>query len=422
MNERLLQFIWQFQYFNKQALRTSQGEQLVIEKPGTWNHHQGPDFSAATIRIGTTTWAGNIELHLRSSDWYRHRHNNDAHYTNIILHVVWHEDVIICDNYGNSVATLVLENRIARLLLERYRLMMETPLLIPCASFLPALSSLAWCAWKERLAVERLERKAAQVLTNLQQCRNHWEEVCWRLLTANFGMKVNAVLFEQVAVSLPVTVMAKHKSWLLQLEALLMGQANLLTNKYQDPYPILLQREYRFLQKKYQLQPVMTQPAFLRMRPAAFPTIRLAQLAQLLHHTRSFFSILLEMKEVKDVLQLFNVTASDYWNDHYLFDEPAGYSCKRLGSSMAENIVINTVAPLLFAYGIQQQQDACKERALQWLYRLHAEQHKITRHWNQAGVISCSALDSQALTELTNGYCSAKRCLECAVGNSVLKS
>ena len=422
MNERLLQFIWQFQYFNQQSLFTSQGEELVIEKPGTWNHHQGPDFSEAILRIGHTKWVGNIELHVRSSDWHKHHHAGDQHYGNIILHVVWEEDEPVYDRNGNRIPALILQPRIPKLLLERYLQMMQAVVAVPCHSFLPALNQLAWSAWKERLAAERLERRSAHILSLLRQSNHHWEEVFWWLLAANFGIRVNTDLFEMVAKSLPVPILAKHKNQVSQLEALLLGQANLLSGKYKDAYALLLQREYRFLKKKYGLQPISKLPAFLRMRPAAFPTVRLAQLAMLLHSVSNLFSQVKELTECNKLLPLFMVTANDYWHYHYRFDEETAYQPKHLGKQMAENILINTVVPVLFAYGLHNQEEVYKEKAIQWLYQLPAEHNKLIKIWQDTGVTNKNALDSQALIELTNHYCIQKRCLECAIGNVILKT
>jgi hypothetical protein len=422
MNERLLQFIWQFQYFSRQSLLTTEGEPLLIERPGTWNHHQGPDFSEAVLRIGTTKWVGNVELHLRSSDWQRHQHTGDAHYGNVILHVVWEDDRPVQDGNGHVIPTLVLSNRIPKLLLERYLQMMQTMVAIPCTAFLPVLEELSWGAWKERLAAERLSRKAEQVLVSLRSSNQHWEEVCWWMLASNFGIRVNSALFEQVAKTLPINLLAKHRGQIHQLEALLLGQANLLSAHYEDDYAIMLQREYRFLKKKYQLVPVNRQPAFLRMRPAAFPTLRLAQLSMLVYHTNGLFTQLKEATDHKSVLAMFMVTANDYWHYHYRFDEATDYQPRHLGRQMAENIMINTVIPLVFAYGLHTGEEAYKEKALQWLYQLPAEYNQLTRGWQRSGIANRSALDSQALIELTNHYCIHRRCLDCAVGNRILKN
>lgn len=422
MNEKLLQFIWQFQYYQKQRCTTTQGETLYIERPGLLNLHQGPDFSEALIRIGQTTWAGNIELHLRSSDWYKHRHEADIRYSNIILHVVWEDDQPVKDGRDNRVPTFVLASRISALLLDRYRSMMVTKLPIPCHSFLPTLNHLGWTAWKERLVAERLERKSANVLAMSEQSNYHWEEICWWLLAANFGSKINSPLFEQVAKSIPVTVLAKHKNQIHQLEALLLGQANLLSGQYEEKYPVMLQREYFFLKKKYKLQVVNKQPAFLRMRPAAFPTLRLAQLAMLTFHSSHLFSKIKAIGQLGEALELFMVTANDYWNNHYRFDELSTLQPKHLGKQMAENILINTVIPILFAYGLYNKDEMYKEKCIQWLHQLPAEQNRITRQWQVDGIGNKSALDSQALIELTNHYCINRRCLDCAIGNKILKN
>lgn len=401
---------------------TSQGDALVIEKPGTLNHHQGPDFTEATIRIGTTKWVGNIEIHLQSSDWHKHQHSADRNYSNVILHVVWEEDEPVYDRNGNPLSTFVLQPRIPKLLLERYQQMMETIVVVPCHSFLPALNNLGWSAWKERLAAERLERRSAHILSLLHRSNNHWDEVFWWMLAANFGIRVNTALFELIALSLPVTLLAKHKNQIQQLEALLLGQASLLSGKYQDDYALLLQREYLFLKKKYHLETVNKQPAFLRMRPAAFPTVRLAQLAMLVHTGTNLFSKVKEIQELQKVLALFSVTANDYWHYHYRFDELTAFKPKHLGTNMAENILINTVIPVLFAYGLYSKEEQYKEKAIDWLYQLPAEHNRLTKKWQHSNVRNKSALDSQALIELTNHYCIDRRCLDCAVGNKILNN
>lgn len=422
MNERLLQFIWQFQYFSTTALATTGNEFLRVEKTGLLNRHQGPDFSGVILTIGSTKWVGNVELHLRASDWHRHRHTVDKRYANIILHVVWEEDAMVTDACGNPFPTLVLQDRVSRLMLERYRQMMQQLSGLPCSHFLPAMDALHWMAWKERLAAERLERKAMEVLNRFRQNAHHWEATCWQMLAANFGMHINSPLFEQVAVSLPITLLARHRNHLYQLEALLLGQANLLAGKYKDRYALMLQKEYLYLKKKYHLIPVRQQPAFLRMRPAAFPTIRLAQLAMLLHRNDFLFVPMLEAATVEQLCGMLMVTAQDYWSDHYRLDEPALHRPKQLGEQMAGNIIINTIIPVLFAYGLYQNNADHRERAIQWLLQLSPEKNRISLAWEKQGISNQHALDSQALLELTNHYCHEKRCLDCAVGNRILRN
>lgn len=422
ISERLLQFIWQFQYFHKQGLTTTDGEPLVIVHNGTYNTDQGPDFQNARVRIGRTSWAGNIELHVRSAEWNLHAHSGDVHYANVVLHVVWEQDAIITDTNGNPIPTLELHSRVSNLMLERYQALMESQDFVPCAGQLPVLPALAWLSWKERLAAERLERKAAGIKALLQQAGNHWEEVFWWTLARNFGIKVNSECFELVARSLPLILLARHKHQLQQVEALLLGQAGMLEQEFTDDYPLLLQREYRFLRKKYKLQPVKKTPSFLRMRPASFPAVRLAQLAMLIHQRLHLFSHIRDTPKLQDILQLFDVTANDYWHYHYSpGDEPGIYMPKKLGVAMTGNIVINTIAPVLFAYGLFVHDEELQQKAVQWLGQVAPEQNHITGEWKKWNVTNYNAMDSQALTELKNNYCDKRRCLNCAVGSQLLR-
>ena len=418
MTERLLQFIWQFQYFNRNALQAQSGETLHILHPGRLNTNQGPDFLQARIRIDSTLLAGNIELHVKSSDWKKHGHQQDANYRHILLHVVWEDDAP-----GNQPApVLVLQQRVSKLLLQQYDDWMRKPSFVPCAGAVTTVSGLVWAAWKERLLAERLQRKSDYALQLLASNNNHWEETCWQLVARNFGIRVNADAFEAIARSLPLRLLSKHKNQLLVLEALLLGQAGLLGNAYQEAYPQLLQREFRFLERKYGLQPIAEPVHFLRMRPAAFPNLRLAQLAMLLHRSQHLFASFKEMETVKEAMVLLQVEASDYWQNHYAIDEAGSRrSKKQLGEAMVQNILINTVAVLLFAYGMHHGDNRFKDKALQWLAGVPAEENAITRGWQQQQVVCGQAWDSQAMIELKTQYCDKKKCLDCAVGNALLK-
>lgn len=421
MNEKLLQFIWQFQYFNKQQLVTIDGNPITIMQHGTINYNQGPDFLSARIKIDNTIWAGNIELHVKSSDWITHKHAADINYNNVILHVVWQHDMAVQDAYKNNIATIELEPLVPKILLQQYQQLMETPMVVPCYHQLPVLSEMGWLAWKERLLVERLQRKSAGVLALLQQSNNHWEEVFWWQLAKNFGAKVNADQFQQMATSLPVNVLAKHKNQVIQLEALLMGQAGLLKGDFADDYPKLLQREYRFLAAKFGLTALPKSPDFLRMRPANFPTIRLAQLAMLVHKSNHLFSKVLEIDTMVALKHLPDITANDYWHYHYVFDESTAFKPKTLGAEMMNNIIINTIVPVLFAYGMHHKEQVYKDRAIQFLTWLKPEENAITKQWQVKQVGNTNAFDSQALIELKNNYCKYKHCLSCAVGNAILR-
>lgn len=418
MDERLLQFIWQHQYFNNTNLHTSQGELLTVLAPGRLNTNQGPDFSEARVRLGGLEWRGSVELHIRTSDWQRHRHEPDPHYGNVILHVVWEHDHPIMQRV---IPVLELKGRVPGILLEKYRGMMWQPSGIPCEKQLFRVPPLQWEAWKDRLMVERLTDKSARIMTWLQQTEGHWEEVCWWLLARNFGVRLNSDTFEQIARSIPLQVIARHKQQLIQLEALLMGQAGLLHSRFREEYPRLLFREYRFLQTKWELQPVRQPLSFLRMRPVHFPTVRLAQLAALLHQSSGLFSRLLETRDLMEVKGWLDVTANDYWHYHFRLDEPAAYQVKRVGEMMQENLVINTLAPLLFTYGQYHRLPVYQERALSWLEQSPPENNRYSKLFTRLERRPAHAGDSQAMIQLKEEYCNHHRCLDCTAGNFLLK-
>ncbi|GAC1429412.1 MAG: DUF2851 family protein [Chitinophagaceae bacterium] len=418
MTERLLQFIWQFQYLNRHDLCTDDSAVLQIIHPGKYNTNQGPDFLEASIKIDGTLLVGNIELHVKSSDWNKHGHHTDSNYKNVILHVVWQHDV---EKQPPPVPVLVLQNRVSVLLLTQYDEWMQKASFVPCSAAVKEVNELVWTSWIERLLAERLLRKSGYVLQLLHHNNHHWEETCWQLLARNFGIQINADSFENIARSLPVTILAKHKNQVTVLEALLLGQAGLLAENFVDDYARLLQREYLFHQHKYKLTKPAGNVYFLRMRPAAFPAIRLAQLAVLVNRSTHLFAAIKETVDLKGLMALLNVSANDYWHYHYRFDELADYKIKNLGDSMINNIIINTVAPILFAYGLYHKEESLKDKALQWLTETTPEKNNITKGWHDMGIPIKQAYHSQALIELKTRYCDKKRCLDCAVGNALLK-
>jgi len=417
MTERLLQYIWQFQYFNQSELLTIEEEPIQVIHPGIYNTNQGPDFTDAKIKIGNTIWAGSVELHINSSHWKNHKHTGDANYKNVILHVVWQHDA----DLGLPFSTLVLQDRVSTFLLSKYNELMNAGSFIPCEKNVHQVNELTWISWKERVLIERLQKRSLLVFDHLKKNNNHWEETFWWLLAKNFGVKINSGAFEKIAQSVPINILAKHKNQIHQLEALLFGQAGLLKNDFNEDYPALLQKEYRFLKNKYKLQKAEAPLFFLRMRPANFPTLRLAQLAMLVHNSSHLFSSVKESASITAVQKLLNVTANDYWHYHYVFDELSTFKRKHLGNQMMENIMINTVIPVLFAYGTYHKEDLYKDRALQWLTEIAAEKNSITKGFDLLEIENKSAFDSQALLELKNEYCSKKKCLDCAIGNKLLR-
>ena len=417
MTERLLQYIWQFQYFNNSSLQTTDTQPVQVINPGIYNTNQGPDFLNAKIKIDDTIWAGSVELHIHTSDWQEHNHSKDKNYSNVILHVVWNDDV----DLKLSFPTLELKNIVPKLLLKKYEELMQDTQFIPCEKQLHRIEPLLMISWKERLLIERLQQKTIYIERLLDKAKMHWEEIFWWMLARNFGIKVNSDAFEKIAQSISINILSKHKAQLIQLEALLMGQSGLLENEFKEDYPVMLQKEYRFLQQKYKLKQVHAPLYFLRMRPANFPTIRLAQLASLIWQSEHLFSQIKETVDFHKVEKLFSVTANDYWHYHYVFDETSSFKKKTLGKQMINNILINTVVAVLYAYGYFNNNESYKNKALHWMANIISEKNSITEGFQSLGVENKTACDSQALIQLKNEYCDHKRCLQCAIGNKILK-
>jgi hypothetical protein len=416
MKESLLQYIWQHQYFNSRDLRATTGESVQILSAGQLNIHQGPDFLHARIKIGDTCLAGTVELHVVASDWERHAHQTDKNYRNVILHVVWTDDGV---ERGRPV--LVLGGRVSKLLLGRYEQWMRDRGFIACQGQIGEVTESVWRPWKQRLMAARLQRKARFVDGLLTDNRGHWENTCWWLMARAFGGPVNAAAFEMIARSLPVTLLARQGGAASCLEALLLGQAGMLEGAFKDDHPRMLQKEFRHLRTKYRLSAIAVPVHFLRMRPAGFPAVRLAQLAELMTCT-SWFSRVREAAEPDELRSLMEAAAGLYWEDHYIPDRPAARRIKRLSQSLQDSLFINAFIPLLFSYGEKRNLPAFRDKAMRWLRALKAEKNTITDGWARLGVCCTDAGDSQALLELRQQYCEGRHCLQCAVGAALLNS
>ncbi|MBN8667839.1 MAG: DUF2851 family protein [Chitinophagales bacterium] len=416
MNEKLIQYIWRFQYYDHAQLQTTTGGVIQVVHPGILNHDQGPDFSNARIRIGDQLWAGHVEMHLRTSDWTKHGHGSDPHYKNVILHVVWEHDQPV-----NDIPVLELSGRVPFILLERYKQLLQVGQFIPCERSISRVSEEVWLKWKERLMVERMEHKSKPILLKLEENHFHWEETCWWMLAGNFGGKVNGSAFQALAQATPLSLLNRHQNQPYQIEALLLGQAGLLEQHFHETYPRLLQKEFRFLRKKYGLKSIHEPIKFSRMRPGNFPTIRLAQLAILISRYQHFFARFQTADQIEEIREWLSVTAGNYWHDHYRFEDTTVPCAKNLGQSMIENILINTVCPLLYTFGKCKNEFRFQEKALDWLSALPAEQHRICRGFGLLGIQGANAFDAQALTELHNHYCTQLRCLDCMIGHYLLK-
>ncbi|MCU0420543.1 MAG: DUF2851 family protein [Cyclobacteriaceae bacterium] len=424
MSEAFLHYIWLHQYFDRSALRTQAGEEILVHKPGLLNTHAGPDFSGAKITIGSLQWVGQVEVHIKSSDWAHHRHQTDQAYENVILHVVWQDDRPVQRSDGTSIPTLVLQGRVDEKLLRDFRKLINSGQSIPCSSQLRSVPSLIRHAMLDRALAQRLEKKGAEVLALLRSNTGDWEETAYQLLARNMGFKVNADPFFQLAKNLPIKILRKHQNSPVQVEALLFGQAGFLMARTQDPYVQTLHKEFFFLAKKYRLEEKImssSQWKFLRLRPANFPTVRLAQLAALLPTLPSLFSFLVEVSDIRALKDRVSVSPSAYWQTHYRFGVKAAAANVRMGEDSVVNIAINTVAPLLAAYSQHTDDQTYLDRALEWLPQLRAESNRITRLWAQAGLRAQHAFDSQAQLELYHHFCLQRHCLNCAIGGYLLK-
>lgn len=421
MNESLLQFIWQHSLYNPHGLCTTDGEPLTVIHAGRLNTHAGPDFCDARIKIGTTTLAGNVELHTRSSDWNRHGHQHDAAYNNLALHVVYERD---SENVSNGIPTLELKAHIPEAVLTNYAGLVNGGNKLPCGTQHTAVRSITKEGWMARLLAERWEQKLGDWNLQLSGSADDWRNLLYWRMAANFGFKTNATPFMMLAQSLPINIATRHKDNLTQLEALFFGQAGMLEGDFKDDYPRELQREYDYLRKKYKLKPIASSLwKFLRMRPVNFPTIRIAQFAGLVHQSLHLFSQIVESHTIADIRPLLDIKASSYWDAHYRFDYEANEKAlpKTLGKTSVENIIINTIAPVQFLYASRQGTETLRERSLQLLESVPAEKNTITTLWEEYGWPAENAAQTQALIQLYNNYCSQKRCLECTIGLHILR-
>jgi Protein of unknown function (DUF2851) len=424
-SEKLLQFIWQYKLFDVAACnKTIDGEDFQILNVGILNTNQGPDFSNAKLKIGNTIWAGDVELHINASDWYKHGHQNDDAYKKIIAHVVFNADVAIKDANNNTVPTVALKQCIDHNLLHHFEQLMTSTLQLPCANMMANVREITVQQQQEKVLIERLMRKANDIQKLLLETNNDWNEVFYIIVARAFGGGVNNEAFEALAARLPLRMLAKQKYNITQIEAMLFGVAGLLPQQSSDNYIHALITEFNFLKAKYSLQIMdTTRWKFLRMRPQNFPTIRMAQLAQLIVKSSQLLSKILDAgTDVKKQSALLNTSASEYWHTHFTFDNATPNATeKKLGNSQINNIIINAIAPTLFVYGKQNGKQQLCDEAIVLLQNLSPEKNKYTELFKATFFVNKSAADSQALLQQYQNYCAPKNCLACSIGFSILK-
>ncbi len=423
MREDFLHFIWQYQYFDRNDLVTKENENVNILRQGTHNTAAGPDFEGSKIRIGEIEWTGHAEIHIKSSMWNDHRHQHDSAYNGVILHIVWEDDKKIFRNDGSPIPTIELRNRIDPSLIDSYYNFFSKPDDIVCRDYLTEVNQLIKIGMIEKSLVTRLEKKAKGIQNLIDECDGDWDEVAYRLLASNFGFKVNNEPFRLLAMLLPLRVLQKNSDSLFKIEALLFGQAGFLAGKSEDSYHADLKSEFHFLRNKYKLQDTVLDVSvwkFGRLRPPNFPTVRISQLAALLHTNIRLFESLSGSVTVQSVRQQLNAKPSEYWNEHYRFGGKAERKTAGVGKSSTDVLIINTSVPLMAAYSLYSDDQGYMDRAIGYLHMIKPESNRIINQWKNAGIFAESSADSQGLIELFNSYCLKKSCLWCNIGTSIL--
>ncbi len=423
MREDFVHYIWKLQKWKALPLYTSDGGQVDVLATGIPNQVSGPDFFNAQLIIDRQRWAGNVEIHVRSSDWYVHNHQIDPAYDSVILHVVWEHDTEVLRKDGTAIPVLEVSEYIPQELKEKYqRLFTKTRHWIPCEGQLNTVDKLVIDTWLERLYVERLQQKAEAIQGLLDMLHNDWEAVFFVMLMRGFGTKVNGEAMESIARSFDFSVLRKVWHKLLPTEALLMGQAGLLQGEIEEGYFQTLGSTYRYLSNKFSLSNDGVLPLkFFRLRPANFPTMRLAQLASLYAHHGNLFSKILEVRTASEVYALLNVEVSKFWKNHYSFTSISPRGSKKLTKEFSDLLIINTIAPMRFCYA-QYMGEEISEELISLLSALKPEKNTVIDKYGDLGVNAENALHTQALLQLKASYCDAKRCLQCRVGHALVGS
>jgi hypothetical protein len=425
MTEDYLHYIWKFGKFNSINLNTSDGQPIEIISKGVHNHNAGPDFLEAKIKIGQTLWVGHVEIHVKSSDFNTHKHQYDDAYNTVILHVVFEHDAEVKLKNGSELPTLILKDYIVTSNFERYKSFISHKAPIVCEKQIHEVPDFMVTSWWDRMAFERLERKTAVLFNELKELKGDWEEVLYRQLLRYFGMKVNGLAMSDLATLLPFSIVRKEADSLLSVEALFFGQAGMLNEiDASDEYGSRLRAEYLYLKQKYQLFGMKAEQwRFSKMRPPNFPTMRLAQLAVLFSTNQYLFQGIKDKLLVNEFRIIFDISPSDYWKSHYTFGNlsKSKTSCK-VGQMLVNNLLINVIVPMAFAYGHSIAEDSYKQYAIDMLKDIQPEKNSVTNQWANLDIKTTSAMETQAGIELYTNYCSYKKCLQCQIGVHLLNN
>ncbi len=420
MKEDFLHYIWRYKKFDFQSLHTSRGEKLTIINVGSYLENAGPDFFNGQITIDGQKWAGNIELHLKSSDWYLHHHEKDTAYENVILHVVWEHDVDIFRKNNIEIPVLILKEYVSKDFIENFQKLTTPKSWIYCENQIRDVDNFTYSNWLERLFIERLERKQKSIDEQFIKLNKDWEAVLFCLLAKNFGLNTNGISFMELAQNIPFAIIRKESADAINLEALFFGFCGLLDGEKEDLYYKELQSRFGYLVLKYQLDFKRTIPLqFFKLRPDNFPNIRLSQLAQVFARNQQLFTDCINVKSVKEVSKIFDVATSEYWQTHYTFDKVSPKRVKKLSAKFIELVMINTIVPLQFAY-FRSREEEIQERLMAMMHEIKPESNAIIDKFKGFGLSVNNAFDSQSLLQLKNEYCNLKKCLSCAIGIQLL--
>ena len=416
MKEEFLYYLWENRLLAPD-MHTVDGEELTVVSVGMRNYDSGPDYLNARIKIGNTLWVGHVEMHVNTSDWFKHEHQDDEAYRNVILHVVYHND-----SERLNIPTVEVVDKFDVSILTHYEDFMRSRLWIPCEKLISGVQQFTWLSWLERLVVERLETEVKDVLARLVENNYDWEETAYQRVMRYLGMKVNNDAFERLAKILPLKILRKHIDNMLQVEAMIFGCAGFLEGTFDESYPVLLQREFKILKSKFNLSVMpMAYWKFLRMRPPNFPTIRLAQTASLICSCDELFSKIMVINDLKTMRSIFNVKTNDYWDTHFIFGKPSKKMTKTFGPTAIDVLIINAIVPVLFAYGIYHDNETLKEKSLELLEKMKPEDNLVIRKFEEMGVNVCNAQQSQAVLHLYKCYCKKRKCLNCRVFSALFK-
>ncbi len=421
MQEDFLHYLWKHKKFDFKTLKSEGGEAIEILSVGEHNLNSGPDFFNAKLKIGEQLWAGNVEIHVKSSDWFLHHHEKDKAYDNVILHVVWEYDTDVFRKNNTVISTLNLKTYLPTELINNYKnLFSKQNTWINCENDFASINDFTLNNWLERLYFERLERKATTIELLLKESKNDWEGVLFKMLAKNFGLKVNGDSFLSLANSVDFSIIRKVQSNQQTLEALFFGQAGLLDDDIQNGYYQALVNDYSFLKQKFQIENDSVLPLqFFRLRPPNFPTIRLSQLASLYHQHYNLFSKMITIKTLDGFYDLFKLNTSTFWVSHYTFQKESKLSTKTISKSFIDLLLINTILPIKFCYA-KQKGETIDDAILELISKIKSEKNNIVDAYHRLKPISKSALQSQSLIQLKTEYCDKNKCLKCAVGNILL--